>query len=445
MTNPESENSYAADTPAETADAHLRDYRVKVQQYGREFLQAIRLEFPPGELLRQKLKQSQQALGLSDRGVEAIETKLSQAFQAQRATYQANLQQYEQEFAVSAAQGLPFSPATQDRLWELQKTWKLRREDIAKIEGQILAQQSTNNQFPRPVQSPYLASLPLSSEQPFSQTAPTLLPTSNAPAFQLPPTLIPYSQIPYSQVPDSQTSRPFASNSLFTETESAPGFAPDSIFAPDSVPDPASIRLRSAKVDYSRLQALLQTRQWKQADRETLTVMLQAADRVKQTWLNAASLSSFPCDDLRIINQLWSNYSQNQFGFATQQQLYLTLQATTSTVRASRVPHELALMFCKKVEWWLPRFEFLKYYNLLDFTSNAPTGHLPAYWFWAAPWWKTIQQGGIGSGRGGCGIDAATLTAFMKRLQECGLNQTDLPANGSTAVPTSTTAGLEQS
>ncbi|CCQ59603.1 GUN4 domain-containing protein, partial [Crocosphaera watsonii] len=32
---------------------------------------------------------------------------------------------------------------------------------------------------------------------------------------------------------------------------------------------------------------------------------------------------NFPCEDLRIIDQLWVKYSNGQFGFSVQKQIYM--------------------------------------------------------------------------------------------------------------------------
>lgn len=74
-------------------------------------------------------------------------------------------------------------------------------------------------------------------------------------------------------------------------------------------------------VDYTRLRDLLKAGKWKEADEETLTVMLKAAGREKEGWLNSDSIEKFPCTDLRTIDQLWVKYSKGRFGFTVQKRI----------------------------------------------------------------------------------------------------------------------------
>ena len=78
-----------------------------------------------------------------------------------------------------------------------------------------------------------------------------------------------------------------------------------------------SVQLKSARgVDYTRLRDLLAAQKWKEADEETVKVMLKAAGREKEYYFNRESIDNFPCDDLRTIDQLWVKYSQGRFGFS---------------------------------------------------------------------------------------------------------------------------------
>jgi hypothetical protein len=77
-----------------------------------------------------------------------------------------------------------------------------------------------------------------------------------------------------------------------------------------SSPPPATIEpevdLRSEKnIDYARLRDLLADGRWKDADLETLTVMLKAAGREQEGYLDIKSIETFPCTDLRTIDRLW--------------------------------------------------------------------------------------------------------------------------------------------
>ncbi|MEA5581965.1 GUN4 domain-containing protein [Nodularia harveyana UHCC-0300] len=116
-------------------------------------------------------------------------------------------------------------------------------------------------------------------------------------------------------------------------------------------------------VDYRRLRDLLKAGKWKQADQETLKVMLKAANREGEGWLNSDSIEQFPCTDLRTIDQLWVKYSNGCFGFSVQKRIYESVGEDYEK-------------FGDRIGWrrrkkWL-------YYSELTFSQNAPGGHLPA-------------------------------------------------------------------
>ncbi|MBD0264121.1 MAG: GUN4 domain-containing protein, partial [Tolypothrix sp. Co-bin9] len=65
-------------------------------------------------------------------------------------------------------------------------------------------------------------------------------------------------------------------------------------------------------VDYTKLRDLLAAGKWKDADEETLVVMLKAAGREEESYLDYESIQNFPCTDLRTIDQLWVKYSNGR-------------------------------------------------------------------------------------------------------------------------------------
>ncbi|MBI4781614.1 MAG: GUN4 domain-containing protein [Oscillatoriophycideae cyanobacterium NC_groundwater_1537_Pr4_S-0.65um_50_18] len=377
-----------------------------IRQYGQEFLRAIQLESPPGELLRQELKQSQARLALTDETVNAIEYRVSQNFHTQSQQYQTHLKRYEQAFSQALQQGLPLSPATQEHLSELQQSLGLRQPDVTDLQGQLLSQHLTATQADESAQTALdeidldqtaLVDTPSTQILPaYASTVPTAPPAESASFIStqdIPPELPP-TQLPAQPIAAAQS------------TESEP------------------LTLRSeAGVDYVPLRDLLRQQKWLEADRETLAVMLKAANRTEAGWLDAEALTQFPCSDLHTIDRLWSYYSNGKFGFRAQWHVYpMPKRSRTSFAHTqpSRVVQNQVLEFTKKIDWWTERLEFLKYHNQLTFSLEAPQGHLPALWFWTIPWWKALQNGGIGSGRGGCSVDNQTLPAFMARLRVCG-------------------------
>jgi serine/threonine protein kinase len=94
--------------------------------------------------------------------------------------------------------------------------------------------------------------------------------------------------------------------------------------APQNVPVQNPVPLKSAKnIDYRELEQLLKTKQWYEADKLTNKLMLKAAGREKERWIDLDSIKNFPCADLQTIDQLWVHYSDGLYGFSVQKQIYV--------------------------------------------------------------------------------------------------------------------------
>lgn len=143
-------------------------------------------------------------------------------------------------------------------------------------------------------------------------------------------------------------------------------------------------------IDYSRLRDLLAAEKWQEADGETEAVMLQILRRESKEGLSKAEMEKFPCPDLRTIDSLWVKYSNGRFGFSVQKQIWHSVGGKPDYATYCR--------FVDRVGWrvsgdWLSWFD-------LNFTLNAPPGHLP-----------------VGFGRAVVGFGLA----FLSRIETCGL------------------------
>ncbi|MBR8826735.1 MAG: GUN4 domain-containing protein [Gomphosphaeria aponina SAG 52.96 = DSM 107014] len=121
--------------------------------------------------------------------------------------------------------------------------------------------------------------------------------------------------------------------------------------------------------DYTKLRDLLHGQKYLEADRETYKLMLRVARRDPQGWLRPEDLEKFPCTDLKILDQLWGEYSGGRFGFTMQKQIYQSLGGT------EKYHKQIWLEFCKQVGWlvgekWLT-------HSQLNFQRTARIGHLP--------------------------------------------------------------------
>jgi serine/threonine-protein kinase len=131
-----------------------------------------------------------------------------------------------------------------------------------------------------------------------------------------------------------------------------------------------SVQLNSARnVDYTRLRDLLAAGKWKEADQETVKVMLKATRREKEGYFNRESIENFPCDDLRTIDQLWVEYSQGHFGFSVQKKFWLEVCGKDD---------DKAIWKLGDYVGWRNEFHWLDYEDL-TFNMQAPPGHLPGF------------------------------------------------------------------
>jgi hypothetical protein len=128
------------------------------------------------------------------------------------------------------------------------------------------------------------------------------------------------------------------------------------------------------EVDYTRLRDLLAAGEWKEADKETLLVMLQAAGREQE--LAVEDIKKFPCTDLRTIDRLWVKYSDCRFGFSIQKRIWekCVWERVSVTPKAG---YETYRRFSDCVGWRVKE-AWLNYDELTFDTTNAPQGHLPS-------------------------------------------------------------------
>jgi hypothetical protein len=182
---------------------------------------------------------------------------------------------------------------------------------------------------------------------------------------------------------------------------------------------------------FDELEGSLKAKEFRGADVATFEILLKVI-RPTQDWLDEVSLRGFSASSTRDknaiqeIDRLWDEYSDGNFGFSQQLQLYSfgAIPSNDKDLDRERREHRvLALAFSRSAQWWIDGLEFFKYYNQLDFTTEAPKGHLPGLWFWRIPRLKAFQYGGLGllKERGGCRVDAYTLPAFMYVLKKCGI------------------------
>jgi hypothetical protein len=168
--------------------------------------------------------------------------------------------------------------------------------------------------------------------------------------------------------------------------------------APPPPPSP-----RPPAIDYNELKHLLKQQQWQQADWMTAKLMIAIAHRQKQGFLTEADLDHFPMRELRAINRLWLSASQGQFGFSLQKNI--TFELNSNRLAIAQVWPTLG----QKLGWYDEAGDRWLTYQELDFSLNAPTGHLPVLGD-GLIWFVSGWEGG-----------SRAFAALMSRLDKCGI------------------------
>ncbi len=137
--------------------------------------------------------------------------------------------------------------------------------------------------------------------------------------------------------------------------------------------DDGGIRLVRFQIPsrYYNLATYLASRMWKEADAETLKVMLEVSGRERDGYLDLENIKTFPCEDLKMIDQLWVQASNGHFGFSVQKKIYQRCGGT------ERYNERVWNRFSNTVGW--KKGESWLYYKDLTFDLSAAEGHLP--WF----------------------------------------------------------------
>jgi hypothetical protein len=130
--------------------------------------------------------------------------------------------------------------------------------------------------------------------------------------------------------------------------------------------------LSSARgVDYTGLRDLLADGNWEAADHETQLLMLGMAGRSQGDWIRKEEIADFSCIDLQVIDRLWLKYSQDRYGFSIQKQIWFSLSDDPK-----RCDRETWAAFGARLGWCVE--QSWVYHDCLNFSLNAPEGHLPS-------------------------------------------------------------------
>lgn len=149
-------------------------------------------------------------------------------------------------------------------------------------------------------------------------------------------------------------------------------------------------------IDYGRLRQLLWAQLWREADEETEHVIFKAL-RPTMEPVDREAVLKLPCVDFLTIDHLWSRYSRGRFGFKAQRQVYHQVEQRPGD-------------FLRALNWRGSRLSLTgggKPYKSLQFTGNAPPGHLPT-WRWCCP---SLENGYT--------VSEAVVEAIFLHLEKC--------------------------
>ncbi|WP_292749063.1 GUN4 domain-containing protein [Nostoc sp. NMS4] len=124
-------------------------------------------------------------------------------------------------------------------------------------------------------------------------------------------------------------------------------------------------------INYTKLRDLLVAKNWKEADKETYRVMLQAVKYEYGNYFTSEELFKFPCTDLRTIDGLWVRYSNGHFGFSVQKEIYLSVGG-----KADGKDYEEAWKKFGDRVGWRVNSSWINYSDV-NYDTASPKGHLP--------------------------------------------------------------------
>jgi serine/threonine protein kinase len=134
------------------------------------------------------------------------------------------------------------------------------------------------------------------------------------------------------------------------------------------------------KINYRQLRDLLAAEKWREADEETIAIMLKIAGKSKDDRLSMEDLENFPCSELKILNELWEKCSEGRFGFKVQKSIYFeVVKGVEERMGKEKKYYKMIWEDFSDALGWRVEGRSL-YYNELNFSLDAPRGHWPVLW-----------------------------------------------------------------
>jgi serine/threonine protein kinase len=138
--------------------------------------------------------------------------------------------------------------------------------------------------------------------------------------------------------------------------------------------------------NYSKLKELLETGNWLEADRETTAIILKLTSKDRIRDITRQNIEILSCADLYELDRMWNYYSNQKFGFSVQKEIWQSIGGVLFYDSRNYWKFaETYIKFAERTGWakksWFSDSRWLKYKDL-NFSINAPRGHLPAIFHW---------------------------------------------------------------
>lgn len=148
----------------------------------------------------------------------------------------------------------------------------------------------------------------------------------------------------------------------------------------DSCQTSELIREVPERINYRQLRDLLAGEKWREADEETVAIMLKIAGKSKDDRLSMKDLENFPCSELKMLDELWSKSSDGRFGFKVQKSIYFdVVKGVEERMGKEKKYYKMVWQDFSDALGWRVDGRSL-YYNELNFSLDAPRGHWPVLW-----------------------------------------------------------------
>jgi len=136
----------------------------------------------------------------------------------------------------------------------------------------------------------------------------------------------------------------------------------------------SSLVSRTTSTDYSELDRALRNREWEAADKLTLTLMLKVMNTSSS--LDTDEIRRFPGEDLKLLDNLWVQYSEGKLGFSVQKRIWQECGSPGPDYEANKTAWK---QFGQRVNWqggtghnqWRYKHE-LDYSNPQKYSEHLP-------------------------------------------------------------------------